>query len=396
MLFKRKKRTSDKAKKPAWREWLDAGVFALFTATLIRTFSCEAYTIPSGSMEGTLLINDYLFVNKMAYGPRIPNTPLALPLIHNTIPLTGGKSYTDAVELKYHRLPGFGHVERNDIVVFNGPSGDTAIIEKPDMDYYQLCRLYGRDAILSKYHIVTRPVDKKENLIKRCVGIPGDIVEVKNAIVYVNGKLNTLYPHSKLNYVVRTNGRPPAVDDEAELVATLNNSVYIYNLANDQVAALQKASNVTSVDVYEEEPAGTAPKEAGEWVFPLDTSNFKWNRDNYGPITIPKAGTTVTLTPGNIALYRRIIANYEGNILEEQNGKFIINGKPATAYTFKMDYYWMMGDNRHNSLDSRYWGFVPEDHIVGKAWFIWLSYGDGGPIADMRWKRLLHTIHSLE
>ncbi len=399
MLFRRRKVAATKgakAKKPAWREWLEAGVFALFTATLIRTFSCEAYTIPSGSMEGTLLINDYLFVNKMAYGPRIPNTPLALPLIHNTIPLTGGKSYTDAVELKYHRLPGFGHVERNDIVVFNGPSGDTAIIEKPDMDYYQLCRLYGRDAILSNYHIVTRPVDKKENLIKRCVGIPGDVVEVKNAKVYVNGQLNTLYPHSKLNYVVRTNGRPPAVDDDMELVATLNNSVYIYNLANDQVAALQKAFNVTSVDLYEEEPAGTAPKEAGEWVFPLDTSNFKWNRDNYGPIIIPRAGVTVTLTPSNIALYRRIIVNYEGNAMEERNGNFIINGKPATAYTFKMDYYWMMGDNRHNSLDSRYWGFVPEDHVVGKAWFVWLSYGDGGPIADMRWKRLIHGIHSLE
>jgi len=394
-----KKETTNKAKnkKPVWREWIDALVFAIIAATLIRMFCFEAYAIPTGSMEGTMLVHDYLFVSKMAYGPRIPMTPLAVPLVHNTLPLTGGKSYTEAVQWKYHRLPGFGHVERNDVVVFNGPCGDTAIAEQADMDldYYQQCRMYGRDAITSRYKIITRPVDKEENLIKRCVAIPGDVLEIRNAKVFINGQPATLYPHSKLNYIVKTNRMPPIVDDKTELVQRLNNNIFVYNLENDQVDEVKKAGNVVSVDLYLRNPTGAAPTEPGEWVFPLDTANYKWNRDNYGPLTIPKAGTTVTLTPQNIAMYRRIISNYEGNTLEEQSGKIIINGKEATTYTFKMDYYWMMGDNRHNSLDSRYWGFVPEDHIVGKASFVWLSYGES-LLKDMRWSRLFRGIHSLE
>jgi len=394
MAFWKKK--ENRKKKSWWREWLDAAIFAIIAATLIRTFLFEAYTIPSGSMEGTMLINDYLFVSKLAYGPRIPMTPLAVPLVHNTMPVTGGKSYTTAVQWKYHRLPGFGHVQRNDVVVFNGPNGDTAIDEHGEIDYYQLCRLYGRDAVYSKFKIITHPTDKKDNLIKRCIGIPGDVVEVKNCRVYVNGQPNVLFPHTKLNYLVHTNGMAPSLDENAEFVQQLDNNTYLYNLENDQVDGAKKAMNVTAVEPYIKDPAGVSPVQPGEWVFPLDTANFKWNRDNYGPITIPKAGVTVQLTPQNIALYRRVIGNYEGNTLVEQNGKFIINGKEATSYTFKMDYYWMMGDNRHNSLDSRYWGFVPIDHVVGKAWFVWLSYGEGGLLKDMRWSRLMHSIHSLE
>ena len=397
MLFFRKKKTEDATKKkPVWREWLDAGLFALVAATLIRTFVFEAYAIPSGSMEGTMLIGDHLWVSKMAYGPRIPMTPLAVPLVHNSLPITNGKSYSTAVQWGYHRLPGFGHVERNDIVVFNGPDGDTAIAELPEMSYYQLCRLYGRDVVTNKYKIITHPVDKEENLIKRCIGLPGDVLEIKDARVYINGAPNVLYPHCKLNYIVRTNGNPPAVEDNVELVQRINANTYAYNLANDQVDVVKKATNVVSVELYLHDPAGVSPKEPGEWVFPLDTTNYKWNRDNYGPLTIPKVGVTVTLTPQNIELYRRIIGNYEGNTLAVQNGKFIINGKEATTYTFKMDYYWMMGDNRHNSLDSRYWGFVPEDHIVGKASLVWLSYGEGGMLRDMHWSRLMRSIHSLE
>jgi len=387
-------KTTIKKKKSWWREWLDAAVFAIVAATLIRTFFFEAYTIPTGSMEGTMLVNDYLFVSKLAYGPRVPMTPLAVPLVHNTLPVVGGKSYTEAVELKYHRIPGFGHIERNDVVVFNYPCGDTVIEEQPEDDYYRACRMYGRDMIMNRFKIITRPVDKKENYIKRCIGMPGDVLEIKDARVYINGAPNVLFPHSKLNYLVKTTGmsRAPLVDETIEQSQERPN---VYNLENDQVEMVRKASNVTSVELVKY-PAGFAPPEPGEWVFPHDTVNFKWNRDNFGPLTIPKEGATVTLSPQNIALYRRVIKNYEGNTLVEQDGKYIINGKEATTYTFKMDYYWMMGDNRHNSLDSRYWGFVPIDHVVGKAWFVWLSYGDGGLLKDMRWKRLFHGIHSLE
>ena len=392
--------TTTKKRKAVWREWVDAAVFAIVAATLIRTFLFEAYTIPTGSMEGTMLVNDFLFVSKLAYGPRIPMTPLAVPLVHNTMPFTGGKSYTEAVKWGYHRLPGFGNVERNDVVVFNYPGGDTVLADQSgETDYYQACRVNGRDNILANYKIITRPVDKEDNYIKRCIGVPGDVVEVKHGRVYINGQPNVLFPHSKLNYLVKTSGGAPAIDEELE---TTDNMPFpppagylAYNLENRQVDLVKKAPNVSSVALWELYPAGVSPVFAGDWVFPLDTANYKWNRDNYGPITIPKQGVTVQLTPQTIALYRRVIRNYEGNTLEEQGGKFIINGKEATSYTFKMDYYWMMGDNRHNSLDSRYWGFVPVDHIVGKAWFVWLSYGKDG-IKDMRWKRLLHGIHSLE
>ncbi len=381
-----------KKKKSVLREWLDAGIFAIVAATLIRTFFFEAYTIPTGSMEGTMLVNDYLFVSKLSYGPRIPMTPLAVPLVHNTMPFTGTKSYTEAVQWKYHRIPGFGHVERNDVVVFNYPCGDTVMAEVPEQDYYQACRAAGRGRILDKYTIITRPIDKKENYIKRCIGLPGDVLEIKNARVYINGAPNILYPHSKLNYLVRTNGSMPAVDDNLEMTLMINNGQYIYNLANDQVDVIKKAPNVVSVDLFLNTPEGASPSDPAEWVFPLDTANYKWNRDNFGPLTIPKEGATVDLTSHNISIYRRIIRNYEGNTLDEKDGKFLINGKETTSYTFKMDYYWMMGDNRHNSLDSRYWGFVPVDHVVGKAWFVWFSGGTDG----IRWKRLFHGIHSLE
>jgi signal peptidase I len=400
MSFPNKKETTTtstpKKKKSFVREWVDAALFAVIAATLIRTFFFEAYTIPTGSMEGTMLVNDYLFVSKLAYGPRVPMTPLAVPLVHNTMPLTGGKSYTEAVEWGYHRVPGFGHVERNDVVVFNYPAGDTVMAEKPEADYYSLCRARSREAVFNNFTIITRPVDKKENYIKRCIAIPGDVLEIKDARVYINGAPNVLFPHSKLNYLVTTNGRMPGVDDNIEQGERYNNNIFIYNLENDQVEQVKKAPNVVSVTQFIQYPAGVAPTEPAEWVFPLDTANYKWNRDNFGPLTIPKEGTTVQLTPQNIAIYRRVIRNYEKNTLEEQNGKIIINGKEATSYTFKMDYYWMMGDNRHNSLDSRYWGFVPVDHVVGKAWFVWMSYGEGGMLKDMRWKRLFHGIHSLE
>ncbi len=397
MAFWKKNNTTEeqskKKKKSAIREWLDAGLFAIVAATIIRTLFFEAYTIPTGSMEGTMLVNDYLFVSKLAYGPRVPMTPLAVPLVHNTMPITGGKSYTEAVKWGYHRLPGFGNVERNDVVVFNFPSGDTVVAEYPDQDYYGICRIMGgREAVHSRFNIITRPVDKKENYIKRCVGIPGDVLEVKNGRIHINGAATPLFPHAKMTYLVTTNGTAPGVDDDIETPERLSPSTYLYQLENCQIKDVEKAANVVSVTPWVQFGPGNPGREPQDLTFPQDTVNFKWNRDNFGPITIPKAGTTVSINPQNIALYRRIIANFEGNTLEEKDGKIFINNTLANSYTFKMNYYWMMGDNRHNSLDSRFWGFVPEDHVVGKAWFVWLSYGKDG----IRWKRLLHGIHSLE
>lgn len=392
MIFSKSKR--QKSKKSALRQWLDAGVFALIVATIARTFVFEAYAIPSGSMEGTMLIGDHLYVNKMAYGPRLPMTPLAVPLIHNTLPFSIGKSYSDAIQLKYRRLPGFGKVKRDDIVVFNAPEGDTAIADDANLNYYQLCRMYGRDAVLNQYKIITHTPDKTDNLIKRCVALPGDKLEIRNAQVYVNDQPEKQHPHLMLSYFVQTDGTTPAIDEELSFVQRIDTRTAVYNLESKQVAVVANAPNVMSISPAIERP-GIVPQMAGQWVFPCDTVHFKWNVDQYGPLVVPKAGATAVLTPSNIALYRRIITNYEGNTLHESNNGFYINGKPTDRYTFKMDYYFMTGDNRHQSLDSRYWGFVPEDHIVGKAWFVSYSYGANGPLTDMRWNRLLRSITAL-
>jgi signal peptidase I len=391
----------DKAKKKSVaREWIDAALFAIIAATLIRTFLFEAYTIPSGSMEGTLLINDYLFVSKLAYGPRVPMTPLAVPLVNNTMPLFVGKSYTEAVEWKYHRLPGLGSVQRNDIVVFNGPAGDTALEGEAEKDYCSMLLNEfhnDREALKSQYTVITRPIDKEENLIKRCVGLPGDVIQVKDAVLYVNGQPAIAFPHQKKFYEVETKGMGLSddflEDNNIELIQQIGKNAYMLNLENDQVAMVKALPGVAAVQPY---LYRNGVAEEGLATFPQDTANFKWNRDYYGPLTLPKAGVTVAINPQNIALYRRLIRNYEGNKLEERNGQIFINGQVAASYTFKMNYYWMMGDNRYNSLDSRYWGYVPEDHVVGKAWFVWLSYGKNGLFRDMHWKRLFRGMHSLE
>lgn len=382
----------EKKKKSVGREWLDAAIFAIVAATLIRTFLVEAYTIPTGSMEGSLLVNDYLFVSKISYGPRIPMTPLSVPLVHNTMPVTGGKSYSDAVKWDYHRWWGFGDVERNDVVVFNFPEGDTIMKERPEEDYYLAVMQEGRNVVHTKYTIETRPVDKTDNYIKRCVAIAGETLEIRDGVVFVNGQQSPLFPHSKMDYEVITNGSPldeDALDEYGVEVAAVSGNRYHLYIENEMVPKVQKMPQVVRFIPVISKAGEMLPLPI---IFPHDTAHFHWNIDNFGPLQIPKKGSTVQLTTQNIALYRRIIDVYEGNDFQESNGQFIINGKPATSYTFKMDYYWMMGDNRHNSLDSRYWGFVPEDHIVGKAWFVWLSYGEHG----IRWKRLLRSVHALE
>lgn len=391
-----------------WREWLDAGVFAVVAATIIRTFFIEAYTIPSGSMEGTMLVNDYLFVSKVAYGARMPMTPVALPLVHNTMPLTGGKSYSDAVSWKYRRLPGFGKVQRNDIVVFNFPDNDTAMAANPGHDYYAFVRQYGREAVWNQTEILTRPVDKKENFIKRCIGIPGDQVEIRDGIVYVNGQQGQLFPHQRMDYLVQAGSGfylSPDYADEHHIIMKGGNAGagFILEMENETRTAIQQLPGVTSIRSYIETKGYTGG--TGHATFPNDPAFFPWNQDNYGPVLIPKKGLTISLNPGTVTLYRRAIAVYEQQKFREQNGKYYINDKEVSRYTFTMDYYWMMGDNRHNSEDSRFWGFVPEDHIVGKAAFVWLSYGASSTPEEqasayskgsIRWNRLFRNVSTLQ
>lgn len=396
-FWKKEEASQPKKKKSFIREWVDAAVFAIVAASIIRIFLVEAYTIPTGSMEGSLLVNDYLFVSKVSYGARTPMTPLAVPLVHNTLPFFNCKSYTELVQWGYHRLPGFGHIERNDVVVFNFPAGDTVALEvQQDQDYYSLLRNYNNDRAFVKnnFTVLSRPVDKKENYIKRCVGIPGDTIEVRGGYLYVDNKLSKQYPHAKMTYTIATNGQVSLdefVEEQdmnpEELNYDPNSKIYIANLSNDQVAAIKKMNGVIAIAPFVLDKNDTRDN-----AFPNDTANFKWNRDFYGPFIVPKAGQQVTLSLQNIALYQRIIANYEHNSLDIKDGKIFINGKETTTYTFQMNYYWMMGDNRHNSADSRYFGFVPDDHIVGKAWFVWLSFGNKG----IRWNRLFRSIAHLE
>ena len=370
-----KKKNPPDGKQTKFVEWVDAIIFAVIAATFIRMFFIEAYTIPTSSMEKSLLVGDYLFVSKVAYGPKTPNTPLSFPFVHNTLPLTRTKkSYVECIKRPYRRMKGFGRIKNNDIVVFHFPEGDTVALYLQNQSYYQLVRSYGRQRIWDDPNnfgkVVARPVDKRENYIKRCIGIPGDEIQMIKGELTVNKKPVEHFKGVQHNYIVTTNGtsiNPKALDRlniaNADRTA-FSAERYIIPLTEENVEELKKFSNITSVEKILKDPG-----EHDESVFPSD-DNFKWNVDNFGPLTIPEKGQTVTLTAENLPLYERIIDVYENNDLKTENNIIYINGEKSSSYTFKMDYYWMMGDNRHNSADSRFWGFVPEDHIVVKASFI--------------------------
>ncbi len=346
------------------REWADALIFAVVAATIIRTFIIEAYTIPTGSMEKTLLVGDFLFVSKFHYGPRIPNTPIAFPFAHNTMPVIGTKSYSELIKFPYYRLPKLQDIKRNDIVVFNWPQQEE------------------------------RPVDKRDNYIKRCVGVPGDTLDVLNGVLFVNGDKAFTPPHMQYMYFIQTDGSTinPRILEEYDINdwEMANKGIYRMFLTDENYERIKALPMVKRIE-RKISPKGEV--EMQRYYYPPDMEHFKWNVDNYGSLIVPEKGITVQLNAENIKVYERIITLYEGNALNYKGSKILINGEEASAYTFKMNYYWMMGDNRHNSEDSRFWGFVPEDHIVGKAWIIWLSLDHAKGIANkVRWNRLFSLI----
>lgn len=423
-------------KKSKTREWTDAIIFAVFAATIIRTFVFEAYTIPTPSMEKSLLVGDYLFVSKLAFGPKIPNTPIAFPFVHHTMPLsTTAKSYLEWIKLPYHRYFGFREVKNNDIVVFNYPDGDTVALNRQDRSYYAMVRQFGWEYVNNPNSlnpntnqpfgkIVARPVDKRENYIKRCIAIAGDSLQIIDQQVYINGvaatnsdeyeneyfilgKDKTLsskelqdlnLSNDDINRYLQTIFLPTAHQQVIQYFLPLSTSDSLFNPAEMTKLGIINISKKVADELRNHPQVSQLiplvykkgiPNPNNE-IFPHDVENYNWNQDNFGPLYIPQKGKTIEINSKNIVLYDRIIQVYEGNQLQVNGDDIIINGELATEYTFQMNYYWMMGDNRHNSADSRFWGFVPEDHVVGTPSFIWLSTDKDKSWSEgrIRWNRV--------
>lgn len=383
--------------KSPFREWIEAVVFAVFAAAFIRMFLIEAYVIPTPSMEGSLMTGDFLFVSKATYGIRLPQTVAMIPLLHNRIPVLNKESYLEKPSLEYKRLPGFKKVERMDPVVFNYPEGDSVyIFPERTWSIYD----YQREAIPAPYAtridngqvpLVTRPMDKMDHYIKRCVAVAGDSLEIRDRAIYINGEEVPFPEHVQFLYQLdNRNGTiaPRNYDDlgisDGDLAGQLGDQSIFY-LGKEEAERIKSADPSANIEPFE---YGELYDKPGV-VFPHDAENYpEWNRDNYGPIYIPKAGVTTKLTPQNIKMYKRIIQVYEGNDLQIKGNQFIINGTPTDEYTFQQNYYWMMGDNRHNSEDSRIWGYVPERNIVGRPLIIWFSTKNGSIGNGVNWKRI--------
>jgi signal peptidase I len=366
-------------------EWLDALIFAVIAVTIINIFLFQNYKIPTGSMEKTMLIGDHLYVSKVAYGPRVPMTPLAFPFTQNTLPVTGGESYLKWIERPYKRLAGFNQIKRDEIVVFNFPAGDTVVTGHSNVSYYSIVRdsmmtlkyidrINGRpvrtdqeyysdarNRVWNSFDIVVRPIDRRDNYIKRCVAVPGDTLQIINRQVYVNGKAQENYPGLQHSYYIYVNEGQTISDQVFERMGIYDADRYVNTihafLTQEEVEQIRKFPAVKEInpnynyDVYSVD------------FYPNDTT-FKWTLNDFGPLYIPEKGQTIKLTRENVILYGKIIDYYEDNDFRVDGDQVYVNSEPVTEYTFKMDYYWMMGDNRHSSLDSRFWGFVPEDHIV--------------------------------
>ena len=412
-------------------DWVDAIVFALVAVYFVNIYLFQNYAIPSSSLEKSLLTGDHLYVSKVAYGPRKPMTPLTMPLTQNQFP-GGTKSYFDKPQWPYERIKGFGKIKLNEIVVFNYPSGDT-LVSNPkwsSADYYGMIvyplgkskckeieldslstldqrRVYdfyykvGRQEVLQNEDvfgkIISRPVDRRENYVKRCVGLPGQTLEIKDGIIWLDGVQNKQPDEVQTNYIV-TLQRPIPESLREKLHLTLDDLDAQHNKAGTHVFPLtQEAKELLAgqTGIVSDIRPYIPTVEESEWLFPQN-KNTKWTIDNYGPIWIPAKGATLDISLENLPFYERIIKIYEGNDLKvERDGTILINGRKATSYTFKMDYYWMMGDNRQNSADSRFWGFVPEDHIVGRPVFIWLSLDKDkkwGQKGKIRWNRQFRAV----
>ncbi|MDY3090166.1 MAG: signal peptidase I [Porphyromonas sp.] len=397
-------------------------LYVVIAVSFIFTFFFQNFGIPSSSLEKTLLTGDYLFVSKLKYGPRLPMTPVALPLVHNR--LWDSETYSSSILCDYKRLPGYGKVERGDLVVFNFPAGDTVATKMTNPDYLTLCHLYGREVVHSDRaqfgEIIYRPIDRRDHYVKRLIGMPGDQLEIKDTQVYIDGKPAKNPSKMQLNYYVQTDGSelsqelldaleinyrdvlivPDIIAPTPEAIQQYSQAfgfgpidstgnfgrVYEIPLTHEMVETLGREPIVKAVNRHKftlEESA----------CYPLSASN-SWTVDNYGPIVIPKQGMTIELNDSNYLLYERCIRAYEGHILERRGTAFLIDGKPQTHYTFAQNYYWMMGDNRHNSADSRAWGFVPEDHIVGTPSLLWLSLNDEQGLFSgrIRWSRMFSII----